>query len=285
MQSEIFNYADDNTLSHRGKDRTAVITAIENDTKTSTDWFTENYMEANHDKFQCMLLSKDASIGDISFNVCETHIQPVDNIKILGVTLDKDLKFNDHVSKMCKKASRQLNALRRLSKHIDESCRLAIYKSFITSVFEYSPVAWIFCGKRNGHKLERLQERALRFIYKDSNSTYSVLLEKSNMMPLSHIRLKYLAIECYKCVNGMNPQFINDLFCVKEQPYNLRDPSLVVQPKYNTYTFGFRSFRYYGPKLWNALPVPLKAAPNLVSFKASLIKWLGTSDADRFVIF
>jgi hypothetical protein len=39
-------------------------------------------------------------------------------VKLLGVTIDCQLKFNTHISNICKKASRQLNVLKRIGKHL-----------------------------------------------------------------------------------------------------------------------------------------------------------------------
>ena len=64
--------------------------------------------------------------------------------------------------------------------------------------------------------MEKLQERALCIIYKDKTSSYDMLLEKVDVLPLSIIRLKYLAVETFKCIRGYNPKYLNDLFLIKE---------------------------------------------------------------------
>ena len=114
-------------------------------------------------------------------------------------------KWSIHIDSICLSASRQINSLKRLSKFLDESSRVLIYKSFVLSTFSYSPITWIFCGKRNSLKLEKLQERALRFVFSDFTSTYEELLKRGNFLPLSIYRLKFLAIEVYKCVKKLNP--------------------------------------------------------------------------------
>jgi hypothetical protein len=45
-------------------------------------------------------------------------------VKLLGVTIDCQLKFNTHISNICKKASRQLNVLKRIGKHLTKLGRL-----------------------------------------------------------------------------------------------------------------------------------------------------------------
>ena len=127
-------------------------------------------------------------------------------------TLDDKFKFDEHVSKMCQKASRQMDALKRVSKYLHKSCHILVYKSFIPSNFNYCPVSWMFCGKTNLNKLEKLQERALQFVFHDITSPYETLLEPGNFLPLSVYRIRCLAIEVFKCIHGNNPAYLNNLF-------------------------------------------------------------------------
>ena len=193
---------------------------------------------------------------EISFSVSvqENLILPTDNIRVLGVTLDDHLKFDAHITNICIAASRQINALKRLSKYLNERSRVLIYKSFISSNFNYCPVTWMFCGGKNVTKLEKLQERALRFVFKDNNSSYADLLKRGNFLSLSAYRIRNLAMEVFKCFHGMNHMYLNNLFCKQDIKYDLTDKTLLEQPKFSTKTYGYRSFKYYGSKLWNALP-------------------------------
>ena len=62
----------------------------------------------------------------------------------------------------------------------------------------------------------------------------------------------------YKCVHGLNPPYLNELFVSKQTRYNLRDSNRLQQPEFQTIRYGFKSFRYYGSKLWNSLPADVK---------------------------
>ena len=64
--------------------------------------------------------------------------------KLLGVTIDKNLKFNNHISDMCIKASRKLTALGRLSRLLPFAKRRLLMKSFIETQFSYCPLIWMF---------------------------------------------------------------------------------------------------------------------------------------------
>ena len=193
-------------------------------------------MDAKPHKFQSIVLG---GKRDISFSVSvqENLILPTDNIRVLGVTLDDHLKFDAHITNVYIAASRQINALKRLSKFLNERSRVLIYRSFITSNFNYCPVTWMFCGRKNVTELEKLQERALRFVFKDDNSSYIDLLKRGKFLSLPAYRIRNLATEVFICFHGTNPVYFNNLFCKQEIKYDLRDKTLLEQSKFSTKTF------------------------------------------------
>jgi hypothetical protein len=285
LNGSLANYADDNHLYNENKSILMLKDSLECDIERTTAWFHDNYMHANTDKFQSIILNRGTKSGNISVSIQGNATVSNTSIKVLGVTLDDNLKFDEHVSKICKSASGQINALKRVSKFLNVDSRILIYQSFISSNFSYCPVTWLFCGKKNATKLEKLQERALRFVYRDFKSSYFELLQRGNFLSLSTLRLRYLAIEMYKCVHGINPPYLNELFQLRTSSYSLRDSSRLLQPKYSTVKYGFRSFRYYGSKLWNALPSQVKNSESLHVFKRKITAWCYTKSCNDLLIF
>ena len=66
-------------------------------------------------------------------------------------------------------------------------------------------------------------------------------------------RIKTLAIEIFKTVNELNPNFIKTIFTSKT---NSRFDLLVKNR--NTEKYGSKSLMTLGPKIWNALPENVK---------------------------
>ena len=77
----------------------------------------------------------------------------------------------------------------------------------------------MFCGKVNLNKIEKIQERTLRFVYRDTSSSYEELLKRGQFLSLSMFRIYFLAIEVYKCMRGLNPPYLNELFKQREMHY------------------------------------------------------------------
>ena len=135
-------------------------------------------MEANPDKFQALISGEDET-HEIRLTE-EVTIHTENSVKLLGIQLDNKLTFTEHISNITKKACRQLNCLKRLAHVLDVPSKLQIYKSFILANFNYCPAVWHVCGTTNTKKLEKIQYRALKFVYNDYQSSYESLLERAN---------------------------------------------------------------------------------------------------------
>jgi hypothetical protein len=71
------------------------------------------------------------------------------------------------------------------------------------SNFNFCPLIWHFCGEVNTKKVEKIQERALRFIYEDYSITYEELLCKSKIPSLKIRRLRTVYIKLLKGVDKL----------------------------------------------------------------------------------
>ena len=185
------------------------------------------------------------------------------------------LKFDDHVTEICKKASKQLAVLKRLGRFLTKQGKLVIYNSFIASNFSYCPLAWHFCSIASTNKLEKVQERALRFINNDYSSSLKKLLSQTKTEPLHVKRLKLMACEVFKIVNKLSPEYIQDMISIKTSTYNFRGERKAEIPRVNTTRYGLRSFRSEAPRIWNSLPNNLRVAESYPQFQGLLRRWDG----------
>ena len=78
-------------------------------TERLTLWFTANYLQVNATKTQAMTLGKSQYPYNLFIGDKSIEIEPT--LKILGVTLDRDLSFKPHVAIMLKKAYAKIAAL------------------------------------------------------------------------------------------------------------------------------------------------------------------------------
>ena len=242
---KLYNYAGDNSMIYSSPDINAILTNLKHECKNALKWFSDNSMKANPDKFQFMVLSSDPLEQQKIEIENDITLVSESRVNLLGVITDDRLQFNDHISAMCCRAGRQLNALARISKHHDSKSKHITYNSFVANNFNYCPLVWHFCGQVDNNKLEKLQERSLLIIHNDYEPFLETLLKWSKQESLLTKRLKIMILEVFKTVNKLNPSCLHDLFTMRTQKLE--------QPKRRTTTYGLRTFSYLGSKLWNLL--------------------------------
>ncbi len=118
----IYNYANDNIVSHTNDDEEELLTCLESDLSNLMSWFKTNCLGVNRGKLQCMFISNDSN-NTINVNIDNTVLSPSSNIKILGVTIDECLTCNEHTNIICSNAARQLNAIKRLQCNLDKESK------------------------------------------------------------------------------------------------------------------------------------------------------------------
>ena len=98
--------------------------------------------------------------------------------------------FNLRISKICKSAAKQLNALIRLKHFLSFHAKEVLINSYIMSNFNYCPLVWMFSSSQSVNKIENSQKRALRFLYDDFEGSYEDLLSKGGRSKMNVRRLK-----------------------------------------------------------------------------------------------
>ena len=146
--------------------------------------------------------------------------------KLLGVTIDCNLNFEEHVKNLCNKASHKVSALARISSYMSFKQRRRIMKAFITSQFGYCPLIWMFCSRKLNNRINRIHERALRIVYNDNEASFQELLDYDCSVTIHQKNLQCLAIEMFKVIKGIAPQIMNEVFEVRKPiSYKLRNCS------------------------------------------------------------
>ena len=173
-------------------------------------------MKANSDKSHLIVSCAEATTAMIDG-------LPIDSSKteVLGITIDHELKFDDHVNHLCKKASVKLNTLAHYAPFMNVSKKRNIMKSFIESQFGYCPLIWMFHSRGLNNKINRIHDRALRITYNDKSSSYGELLTKDRSVTIHHRNIRALAIEIYKVMQGISPPLLNEVFVPRQCNYEL----------------------------------------------------------------
>ena len=155
-KSEVF--ADDNTVFCGDNNLDLVFTNLNSDLSKVVDWFKINSLKANREKFQFMVLG--ANKNDcFNLNMAGKVIPSSSEVKLLGITIDYELKFKKHINELCRKASYKLHALQRIRRYLSVDKARLLANAFIDSQFNYAPLIWMFAGKTLINKICKIHHR------------------------------------------------------------------------------------------------------------------------------
>ena len=135
----------------------SVISALKTSSSLLFGQFNNKFMKANSDKSHLITSYTEATAAMFDGLPIDSSEAEV----LLVITIDHELKFDDHVNDSCKKACLKLNALVRIAPFMNVSKKRIIIKSFTESQFGYCPLIWMFHGRGLNNKINRTHERAL----------------------------------------------------------------------------------------------------------------------------
>ena len=103
-------YADDHQLYVSDNSINAVEEKLNANGEIASQWYKNNFLQGNKDKYNSMLLS---SVNNEAINV---HIDGQDisnckNLKLLGVAIDSDLMFRSHIQDICINTNKKIGVL------------------------------------------------------------------------------------------------------------------------------------------------------------------------------
>ena len=188
---------------------------------------------------------------------------------LLGITINKDLKFDDHINSLCTKACQRLNALASLAPYMNVEKRRTTMKAFIESQFGYCPLVWMFHSRSINNKRNRIHERPIRITYNNKSSSFQDLLDKDNSVTIHHRNIRTLAIETF-----FSPPLLNEVFVERNCNYNLRGNNFLNRRRVNSVRYGAESVSFLAPKIWDILPKETKNSETLNGFKAKIKNWV-----------
>lgn len=245
-------------------------------------WSSENGMVLNAVKTKALLITGKrlhSSLVDgnhLSVTLDGAEIEQVTSYKLLGVTLDQDLTFSDHISSLKAKLSQRIGLLKKIKRYLPIKERLLYYNALIKPVLMYGSMVWNICDVKELHCLLRLQKRAARVILGvDSYSRSVVNFSKLGWLPFfDEIKLNKCTM-IFKSLKGDVPIYIRDLLKTNSSVHNrsTRHGNLnLVCPKYLRNNDGGKAFSVDAVKLWNSLPHDIKNKPSIKLFKTAMKK-------------
>ena len=188
-------FADDTNAIYTGKTYDELIQIVCNDLTLLSDWFKCNKLALNESKTKYIIFhtrfNKPPENVVISLN--GVILERVAVTKFLGVLIQENLNWKDHIDYVCKKVSKSTGLLAKLKHYVPRYVLLIIYNSLCLSHILYALSVWgnsPYCSLK---RVITLQKKGIRHVCNAKyNSHTSPLFKQCSVLKMQDMfKLQY----------------------------------------------------------------------------------------------
>ena len=270
-------FADDTVLYLDETDPVKLINKINEHLELVRIWLENNRLKLNITKTKSMLIANQNSMkyfrdNGLAFDIQGNSLDIVSEIKYLGVIIDSSLSFKRHIDYICKKISKKIGVLRRVSWYLSITSRKLVYNSIILPHFTYCSTILYMANQTDLNRLQKLQNRAMRVILKCSIYTsISGMLDCLKWLNISQFIVYNVLIFIHKISIDTNiPEYLKHILSKFDSihQYNTRGKhNFIIKQAKKSATYC--SVFYKGATEYNKLSTDFKRM-NLDTFKRQL---------------
>ena len=206
-----------------------------------------------------------------NLNINGFTIERESSIKLLGVWIDENLTWRDHIHTVKNKIAKNIGHLYQGKHYLNDNCLKQIYFAYIHAYLNYAIIAWASTHKTGLKKVQSKQKHALRIMFNQSKTSPSEPLFLSlNVLNVYQINIFQSVQFMHKIKNKNVPHIFLKLFDVTchVYPTNFSLINFSLPQTFPKTTRFAKSAR--GPLLWNnCLSKEEKEIDNFLLFKKS----------------
>ena len=265
-------FADD-TMCHNVTRSKTDQEVLQKDLNALSIWEKQWSMDFHPQKCSTLCTSKKSTKLTPAYTLHGHTIENVASTKYLGVTIQENLNWNDHITTTCKKANKTLGFLRRNLKIGNKKVKETAYKTLVRPILEYASPVWDPHQVDDTDSIDKIQRRAARWVNNRFRRTSCVekMIEDLKWPSLKDRRKKARLEMFYKYHNKLVT--INSKYCPKPSVSRLgrrRNNSCAYNiPQTRTL---YRQSTFFPRTIpeWNHLPEDVVSASTLDLFKSRL---------------
>ena len=226
-----------------------------------------------------MVFSYRGIIDLSSVNINQSEIECVRYVKYLGLYIDNNLRFDEHINRVSSKIARSLGVMNRIKELVPVSISKILYFSLIYPYFNYCIEIWGSTARCPIGKLVLLQKRAVRIV-KDVHYLHHTdeLFNEMNLLRLNDIYRFNIGLYMYKSLECVDYDvdlcnYVNGNW--NRHAYPIRNADAITLPRYRCESSKC-DITYVASKFWNDLPIEIKSSEPVGKFKRALRYWLSS---------
>ena len=250
-------FADDTSLFYSHKCITTLYKTINEELVKIHDWLKANKLSLNVSKTKYILFHKIRQADELPLRLPtlqlsnNAEIERTSTSKFLGVLIDENFTWKNHINCIDSKISKNLGILYKAKYMLNTTSLKQLYFSFIHSYLTYANIAWGSTTKTNLAPLYSRQKHAVKIIANQNKFAHTKPLFKSfGILNIYQLNLFQHLSFMYDYSNGKAPKSF-DFFRKPESKYITRQSNNhYKKPEVKSNNSKFR-VSYRGPHIWN----------------------------------
>jgi len=252
-------YADDSTVVARARAVEELMSRVNNALREISSWMISNKLKLNaqNTKYSCFtnkrsLVIPDPILGNVNISRAQTF-------KILGLHLDENLKFANHIKSVRSKLSFSSHIMSKAKSNTSLQNRILLYNAFVKPMITYGLILWGFTNQKYLDKIQKLQNRIVKNMSLGASSIDDKY-KKMGLMTMEQLRIYEYCKFMHRTVHGKAPSNIGELF-TQSVPHryptrsnHMRLPAIKLASS--------KSVSFKGPKEWNKIPATIRDLPH-----------------------
>lgn len=252
------------------------------------DWLACNGLVLNSSKSEAIRFGtpeqlKRLSTAADSIKIAGVTVGFTSCLKSLGVTLDSRLSFEHQIRAVCQSGYYHIRALRHIRNTLSDDDARSVASALVASRLDYCNSLYYGAHAKSIAKLQRLQNTLARVVTRTRRFDHiTPVLRSLHWLPVPQRITFKLALTIFKTRFSGQPSYLSSLLVPYLPTRSLRSSTMenLLVPRSRT-KFGSKAFRVAGPTIWNSLPLHLKTADSLPTFKKYLKAHLFNTAYDR----
>ena len=201
----------------------------------------------------------------------EKEIKRTDCIKFLGVLLDENLTWKDHIHLIENKIAKNVGLLYKARYTINRHGLRSLYYSFVHSYLNYGNIVWASTNRTNLKRLAAKQREAIRIICDEVNENTFEKMRKLKILNIHKLNLYQVLNFMFRVKNNTIPIVFNAKFEIINHIYPTRNSQNNFVLSTIKYKQTKNAISARGPSLWNnILKDNLKTLTSETLFKAKV---------------
>jgi hypothetical protein len=232
-------------------------------------WMKASFLKLNSSKSQVIIfappnLADHIHIDQIKLsNGCRIPVST--RVTNLGVQFDSELTYTPYINAICSQSYRLLRNLASIRKFLSTDDLRTLVQSIVVSRIDNCNSLLYGVLAQNTNKLQRVQNACARLIYgKRKREHVTPLLQELHWLPVRRRIIFKILLFVFKFFHNLAPFYIENVLNISNRG------EFILKVQRTSTKYGDRAFSNCAPKLWNALPLSLRASSSLGYFKSHL---------------